>query len=62
MVHLAELCVYLFTLTPSADVQGPCLPSIFPNLSGNPETPNEYIFKVNNRNARKMCEICSKLL
>ena len=58
MVHLAEFCIYLFTLTPSADVQGPWLPSIFPILNVNPETA----IKVNNRNARKTCEIFSKLL
>ena len=62
MVHLAELFAYLFTLTPSADVQGPWLPSILPILSGNPEAANKYIFKVNNKNTRKMREICSKLL
>ena len=56
MIHLTDLFVYLFTLTPSADVQGPWLPSILPIISRNPEAANKYILELNNRNTRKMCE------
>ena len=62
MIHLAHLFIYLFTLTPSADVQGPWLPSILPILNCHPEAANKCILQVNSRNTRKKCEICSKLL
>ena len=56
MIHLTDLFVDLFTLTPSVDLQGPWLLSILPILSRNPEAPNKYILELNNRNTRKMCE------
>ena len=31
------------------------------SLSQNSQPANSYLFKVNNRNTRKRCEICSKL-
>ena len=56
MIHLTDLFVDLFTLTPSVDLQGPWLLSILPILSRNPEAANKYILELNNRNTRKMCE------
>ena len=35
--------------------------SIFMRLTEQPSSPNIYLFKVNNRNTRKRCEISSKL-
>ena len=34
---------------------------LFPGLNKKPIPANIYLFKVNNKNTRKRCEICSKL-
>ena len=51
--YLVVTCSYLIATTRYFSLL------LFPRFSNNPA--NIFLFKVNNRNSRKRCEICSKL-